>query len=172
MYNLSILYKAFSSIISYNPHTSSGRWDSWENHWLSLIVSYPVMEWKSNYKTSGFKSCAVACIRPIGDSNRSCPLRIIQDKLRLQMREIAALQLLTRVFKKNGLEILVQVPASRSTSRKEVLAIQCNNVNSLIRSNKRLYSEIWGVEKRAYKMTCCCISSLAVSRVWKNKLSL
>lgn len=58
------------------------------------------------------------------------------------MREIAALQLLTRVFKKNGLEILVQVPASRSTSRKEVLAIQCNNVNSLIRSNKRLYSEI------------------------------
>lgn len=58
------------------------------------------------------------------------------------MREISALQLLTRVFKKSGLEILVQVPASRSTSRKETLAIQCNHVNSLIRSNKRLYSEI------------------------------
>lgn len=48
-------------------------------------------------------------------------LRITLDKLRLQTRKISALQLLTDVFKKSELEVVLQVPASRSTSRREKL---------------------------------------------------
>lgn len=55
------------------------------------------------------------------DSHGLRLLRITQDKLRLQTRKISALQLLTDVFKKSAFEVVLQVPASRSTSRREKL---------------------------------------------------